>query len=158
MRGHLALVIYIDGASRGNPGPAGIGVAVLGPKGERLAEKSAYIGETTNNVAEYRALLAALKKAKEMGAERVQVRTDSELLFRQMQGSYRVKSPRLVGLFQEAHALTRGFSEFKLQRIPRQENRRADRLANLAIDARMGKPKAATAKIAERGCQKSCQS
>lgn len=143
----MALVIYIDGASRGNPGPAGIGVSILGPKGQPLAEKSVYIGETTNNVAEYRALLAALRKAKEMGAERVQVRTDSELLFRQMEGSYRVKSPRLVGLFREVHALARGFAEFKLQRIPRQENRRADRLANLAIDARMRKLKVATAEI-----------
>jgi len=142
MKEPLALVMYVDGASRGNPGPAGIGIAVLGLRGELLAEESVYIGETTNNAAEYWALLFALKKAKEMGADRVQVRTDSELVFRQMQGSYRVKSARLMGLFQEVLALARGFVDFRLQRIPRQENRRADQLANLAIDASLRMVKA----------------
>jgi len=131
------LIVYIDGASRGNPGPAGIGIAVSGNKGDPLAEESAYIGETTNNVAEYRALLAALEKAKEMGALRVEVRTDSELLFRQMRGLYRVKSPKLMTLFREVVTLAKGFADFKLQRIPRSENKKADQLANLAIDAWM---------------------
>ncbi|MDH7500569.1 MAG: ribonuclease HI family protein [candidate division NC10 bacterium] len=142
MKEPLALMIYIDGASRGNPGPAGIGIAVVGPGGELLAEESVYIGEATNNVAEYSALLAALRKAKEMGAERVQVRTDSELLYRQMQGRYRVRSPRLMGLFQEVLALSKGFVHFRLQRIPRRENGRADQLANLAIDASVRTAKA----------------
>jgi len=133
----LRLIIYIDGASRGNPGPAGIGIAVSGLKGESLAEESVFIGETTNNVAEYRALLAALKKAKEMGARSIQVMTDSELLFRQMRGLYRVRSPKLIALFQEVVTRVNEFADFELQHVPRAANRKADRLANHAIDAWM---------------------
>jgi ribonuclease HI len=106
----------------------------LGPEGEGRAEESAYIGEATNNVAEYQALLSALKRAREMGADRVLVRTDSELLFRQIQGRYRVKSPNLIPLFQEVISSIKAFSEFQLERIPRNENKRADQLANLAVD------------------------
>lgn len=133
--GDSGLIIYVDGASRGNPGPAGIGMVFLGLEGEARAEESAYIGEATNNVAEYKALLGALKRAREMGAHRVLVRTDSELLFRQIQGLYRVKNPNLIPLFQEVTALVKDFSDFQLQHIPRNENKKADRLANLAVDA-----------------------
>jgi len=131
----LGLIIYIDGASRGNPGPAGIGVSILDSKGEPLTEDSAYIGVATNNVAEYRAFLRALKKAREMGASRVQIMTDSELLCRQMKGLYRVRDAKLIPLFREAVHLTRGFEKVALRHIPRAKNGRADQLANLGIDA-----------------------
>lgn len=141
--GDSGLIIYVDGASRGNPGPAGIGMVFLGLEGEARAEESAYIGEATNNVAEYKALLGALKRAREMGAHRVLVRTDSELLFRQIQGLYRVKNPNLIPLFQEVTALVKDFSDFQLQHIPRTENKKADQLANLAVDVSLAtrKPK-----------------
>jgi ribonuclease HI len=129
------LAIYIDGASRGNPGPAGVGVVIFGPEGETLMEEHLYIGEATNNVAEYRALLHALQKAREMGATRIQVFTDSELLFRQMEGLYRVRNSKLVALFQGAISLSKDFQRFKLRHIRRSENKRADLLANLAVDA-----------------------
>jgi ribonuclease HI len=129
------LLIYVDGASRGNPGPAGAGVVIFGPEGETLAEEHVYIGEATNNVAEYRALLLALQKAREMRATRIQVFTDSELLYRQMEGRYRVRNSKLVALFQEAISLSKDFQEFRLQHILRSENKRADLLANLAVDA-----------------------
>jgi ribonuclease HI len=129
------LAIYIDGASRGNPGPAGVGVVIFGPEGETLTEEHLYIGEATNNVAEYRALLLALQKAREMGATKVQVFTDSELLFRQMEGVYRVRNSKLIALFRGAISLSKEFQRFKLQHILRSENKRADLLANLAVDA-----------------------
>jgi ribonuclease HI len=129
------LVIYIDGASRGNPGPAGVGVVIFGPEGETLTEEHLYIGEATNNVAEYRALLLALQKAREMGATKVQVFTDSELLFRQMEGVYRVRNSKLIALFRGAISLSKEFQRFKLQHILRSENKRADLLANLGVDA-----------------------
>jgi ribonuclease HI len=130
----LGLTIFIDGASRGNPGPAGIGVAVFDLKGESLAEESAYIGRATNNVAEYRALIQALEKAIEMRASRVMIMTDSELLYRQMRGLYRVRDVKLVSLFRQAVCLTKEFQEFQLQHIPRRENKKADSLANYALD------------------------
>jgi ribonuclease HI len=129
------LVIHIDGACRGNPGPAGIGVVICGLDGETLAEESVYIGEATNNVAEYRALLLALQKAREMRATRIKVLTDSELLYRQMEGLYRVKDSKLMVLFHEAISLSNEFPDFKLQHVVRSENKRADLLANLAVDA-----------------------
>jgi ribonuclease HI len=130
----LGLTIFIDGASRGNPGPAGIGVAVFDPKGESLAEESAYIGRATNNVAEYRALIQALETAIEMRASRVIIMTDSELLYRQMRGLYRVRDAKLVSLFRQAVSLAKEFQEFQLRRIPRGENKKADSLANYALD------------------------
>jgi ribonuclease HI len=129
------LLIYIDGASRGNPGPAGAGVVIFGPEGETLAEEYVYIGEATNNVAEYRAFLLALQKAREMRATRVQVFTDSELLYRQMKGLYRVRDSKLAALFQEAISLSKEFQQLRLQHVLRSENKRADLLANLAVDA-----------------------
>lgn len=134
------LVIYIDGASRGNPGPAGIGIAIRGAQDELLAEESVFIGVTTNNVAEYSALLLGLKKGREMGATRIRILTDSELLFRQMKGLYRVRNSKLIPLFLEAIHLVQEFADFEIQHIPREKNKEADLLANRAIDAKSREP------------------
>ncbi|NLC37644.1 MAG: ribonuclease HI family protein [Clostridia bacterium] len=129
------LVLYTDGASRGNPGPAGIGALLYDAKGRLVAEISEYLGEATNNVAEYTALIKALNKALELGAEEVQIYTDSELLTRQINGSYRVKSEGLKPLFLEVMALKRRFAAFSINHVSREKNKEADRLANLGIDA-----------------------
>ena len=129
-----SLSLYIDGASRGNPGPAGIGV-VLCDGGDRIHwEFGKYIGETTNNVAEYTALIQGLQEALLYKIKRLSVYTDSELLARQIQGKYKVKEPHLKLLHQQSLSLIQAFSRFKIHHLPRLENRRADRLANKAID------------------------
>jgi len=128
------LVLIVDGASRGNPGPSAIGVVIKDAHGKVLREIGEYIGEFTNNVAEYRALLRALEEAKEMGAGAVEVRSDSDLLVSQLQGSYKVKSPDLGPLYLDAIRLLRGFSRYTVTKIPRGQNAAADALANHAID------------------------
>ncbi|NPV30250.1 MAG: ribonuclease HI family protein [Firmicutes bacterium] len=128
------MVFYIDGASRGNPGRAGAGVVVCNEAGQIIKERKEYLGKATNNVAEYRALLLALQEALAQGATQVEVYTDSELLARQWNGEYRVRSPHLAPLVQQARSLSRAFSSCKLSHIPRTQNRRADLLANRAID------------------------
>lgn len=130
----MKLVLHTDGAARGNPGPAGIGVVIEDDAGVTLAEVGEYIGETTNNVAEYRALLRALAEAKRLGADYVEIRSDSELLVRQISGQYRVKHPNLVPLHQEATSWLKGFGGFSVVHVPRAENARADALANWALD------------------------
>lgn len=125
--------INIDGAARGNPGPAGAGVVIW--RGDKIFEAFCeYLGETTNNQAEYQALVLALRRARELGAREVKVRSDSELLVKQLLGEYRVKNPELRGLFQQVQELKRGFQRVTIRHIPREENREADRLANRAID------------------------
>jgi len=132
--------IHVDGAARGNPGPAGIGVILdAAPDGPRLVH-CGYLGETTNNVAEYQALLWALAEARRRGFGAVEVRSDSELMVKQMRGEYRVKHPRLRGLHARAAALARGFRAFSIRHVPREENGEADALANRAIDERRGGP------------------
>jgi ribonuclease HI len=135
-----ALALYIDGASRGNPGPAGIGVVIKGPSGRTVAEISEFIGRGTNNVAEYRALIRGLEEAANLGARTVTVRSDSELLVRQLKGEYKVKSPDLSPLHLEAHRLLKGFSRAGVERITRGENTAADALANRALDAAAPEP------------------
>jgi ribonuclease HI len=126
---------YIDGAARGNPGPAGAGVWIE-PRGEDGAEEHfEALGKTTNNVAEYRALLMALARAAELGAEEVEILSDSELLVRQINGHYRVKADHLKPLVSEAVRLAKGFRRFSVQHVRREQNRNADRLANLGADA-----------------------
>jgi ribonuclease HI len=128
-------VVYTDGASRGNPGPASFGAVVYGDDGavrERLSEA---IGVATNNVAEYRGLLAGLEFALTLGARRVEVRIDSELLVRQATGAYRVKSPGLVPLHQRLTDLRSQFDEVIFRHVPRAQNKVADTLANQALDA-----------------------
>lgn len=127
-------LLYTDGAARGNPGPAGAGALVCTADGVVVAEIAEYVGETTNNVAEYRALLAGLKKLVEIGAEEVEILADSELMVRQLNGVYRVKHPNLRPLFQEAIALLKKIGRYSIKHVGREENEEADRLANLAID------------------------
>jgi len=128
------LVLMVDGASRGNPGPSAIGIVIKDAKGKVLKEIGEYIGEFTNNVAEYRALLWALEEAKTMGAGSVEVRSDSDLLVSQLQGSYKVKSPDLGPLYLDAIRLLRGFSRYTVTKIPRGENAAADAVANRSLD------------------------
>ena len=126
---------YIDGAARGNPGPAGAGVWIE-PRGEEGAEEHfEALGRTTNNVAEYRALLMALARAAELGAEDVEILSDSELLVRQINGHYRVKADHLKPLVSEAVRRAKNFRRFSIAHVRREQNRNADRLANLGADA-----------------------
>lgn len=131
------LYCYIDGAARGNPGPAGIGVIITDQDGAVLREIARYLGETTNNVAEYRAILAALEEALRRGAEEVVIYSDSELLVRQLLGTYRVRSAHLLPLFRRARELMGRFRRVTVRHIGRERNARADRLANRAIDEKL---------------------
>lgn len=132
------LIIHTDGAARGNPGPAGAGAVVTDPAGKVVAEVCRYLGdEMTNNQAEYHALLLALKEAAARGATRVAIFADSELMVRQLQGEYRVKNDGIKPLFQEAMVLLRRLGGYTIAYVPREKNRRADRLANLAIDGQL---------------------
>lgn len=127
-------VLWTDGAARGNPGPAGIGAILKSESGEVLYTGSEYLGHTTNNVAEYRAVLLGLQGALAQGVSRIEVRADSELLIKQLKGEYRVKSPGLRPLFDEARRLISRFASVKLTHIRRELNGEADRLANQGID------------------------
>lgn len=127
--------IHTDGGARGNPGPAGIGVAILDPGGRLLAEVAEYLGEATNNVAEYSALIRGLERALELGATEVEVRADSELMVRQMLGEYKVKHEGLKPLHARAQALKTQFAHFDIAHVRREQNAIADALANKAIDA-----------------------
>lgn len=133
--------IYCDGGSRGNPGPAGVGAVVLDASREPprlLASVSETIGIATNNVAEYTALIRGLEAAAEFGAPRVEVRADSQLLIRQLEGRYRVKHAGLVPLHRRAQELLRGYREVDLQHVRREDNTEADALVNAALDAAAG--------------------
>lgn len=131
----MRVVVEADGGSRGNPGPAGYGAVVLSPSGEVLAERAEGIGRATNNVAEWRGLLAGLTAALEVGATDVDVRMDSKLVVEQMKGTWRVKHPDLQPLALQAQALRRQLSSVSFTWIPRERNTHADRLANEAMDA-----------------------
>jgi ribonuclease HI len=130
-----SLILNIDGASRGNPGPASYGVVVRNGQGERLDGLSGRLGRGTNNYAEYQALIAGLEYALKNGHTRVEVRSDSELLVNQMCGAYTVRSAILRPLYDRAKLLSRKFERFSIRHVPREENREADRLANHALDA-----------------------
>ncbi|HKW89922.1 MAG TPA: ribonuclease HI family protein [Candidatus Acidoferrales bacterium] len=133
---HLA---HIDGASRGNPGPAAYALIVRRPDGSKLVEIGKRIGRETNNVAEYYGLIAALDYAVNHGIHALRIRSDSELLVRQMQGHYKVKNADLKPLFERAQKLARWLEYFAIEHVPREANRDADALANLALDG-MGSP------------------
>jgi len=124
----------IDGGARGNPGPAAYGIVLHDPGGAVLMASGKCIGRATNNVAEYYGLIAALDAAREREVSRVRVESDSELLVRQIQGHYRVKSPDLKPLHERALKLSRGFEFFEIAHVPREKNREADRLVNAALD------------------------
>jgi len=129
----LKIIAWVDGASRGNPGPAGYGVFMKTENGD-IIEIAGYLGKTTNNVAEYSGLLEALEVAKNEGASDVEIISDSELLVKQMLGTYRVKHPNLIPLFERARSIARQFRRFSIRHTLRAGNKDADRLANAAVD------------------------
>ena len=124
---------FVDGASRGNPGPSGYGVFMTTDSGDCI-EICGFLGTTTNNVAEYSGLLEALKTARDEGASELEIVSDSLLLVNQMLGKYRVKHPNLLPLYQKARMLAGGFDRFSIRHTLRAGNKDADRLANLAIE------------------------
>jgi ribonuclease HI len=126
--------MWVDGGSRGNPGPAAVGYRIEDEAGELLDEAGETIGVATNNEAEYRALIAAFDRAAELGARDVEVRSDSELLMRQMTGRYKVKSPHLRELWQAAQRAAGRFERVRYVEVRRTENTEADRQVNLALD------------------------
>lgn len=127
-------VLYCDGASRGNPGPASIGYVLYDPAGDPVAQLGGAIGETTNNVAEYRALISGLEAALDMGVESIEVRLDSMLLVKQVNGEYRVKAAHLKPLRREAVRLLDRFEDASIDHVRREQNTVADALANEALD------------------------
>lgn len=146
-----AVEIFVDGASKGNPGAAGIGVFIR--QGTRtLKEIAHYIGETTNNVAEYSALIRGLEEARKLKAENITVNSDSQLLCRQLQREYKVKNPSLGVLFIRAHNLMTGFKHVIINNIPREHNQDADRLANEAVKKYLKRHKTGHSGQAESGC------
>ncbi len=126
--------IYTDGGARGNPGPSGIGFVIQKENGETFIEGGKYIGNATNNAAEYQALLLALQKAKDAGCGDVEIYMDSQLIVRQMTGQYKIKDQHLKVLAEQVKQLLSGFSRFNFTHIPREQNRRADFLVNQALD------------------------
>ncbi len=126
--------LFTDGGARGNPGPAGIGIVLKFKIHNAKCKIKKYIGEATNNQAEYRALIAGLELAKAEQVEELKVFMDSELIVKQMQGEYRVKNPDLKPLFAQALALTNKFTSVSFHHIPREKNKAADKLVNEAID------------------------
>jgi len=129
--------VFTDGAARGNPGPAGAGAVIFDADGRVLARLGRFLGKQTNNVAEYQALLLGLRRARQLGAREVEVRADSQLLVRQLQGKYAVKNEVLRRLHEEALALLRGFDRYQLAHIPREQNALADEMSNRAIDEQL---------------------
>jgi ribonuclease HI len=134
------ITAWCDGGSRGNPGPAGYGVHIEDEKGQKIAELSEFLGQKTNNFAEYSGLLAALDYALQHGFTHLKIVADSELLVKQIKGQYRVNSPELRPLYEEARHRISQLKGFQIQHVLREKNRRADRLANLAMDKGMGRP------------------
>lgn len=126
--------VYTDGAARGNPGPAGAGARLEDASGQVLSEARRFLGEATNNVAEYSALVLGLERAAEIGATSVEIRADSELLVKQMRGEWKIKNAALRTLARRAHALAREFERVSYVHVRREHNTEADRLANQAID------------------------
>lgn len=127
-------IIYTDGGARGNPGPAGAGAVLYDASGKEVATVSKYLGETTNNVAEYTAVVLALELAAKRGAKVVDMRMDSELVVKQMNGVYRVRQPHLQVLFGSIQQLLGRFTRVTFTHVRREQNKRADELANEAMD------------------------
>jgi ribonuclease HI len=128
------LFLFIDGAARGNPGPAGIGVVIQDERGKRIKEFYKYIGEATNNVAEYHALVYGLQEVLMLHADEVVVSVDSELVAQQLLGEYRVKNESLRPLFEQALHMLSSFKHFEVRQVARENNKDADKLANRAIN------------------------
>lgn len=133
------LVAHIDGGARGNPGPAGYGVVIEDHAGRRIEQLNGFLGTQTNNFAEYSGLLVALEYALGHGFRSLKVLSDSELLVKQIKGEYKVRSEALLDIYREAKELIARLEKFQVRHIPREQNREADRLANLAMDKGMGR-------------------
>ncbi len=132
----MKLTVNVDGGARGNPGPAAIGVVVRDESGEILTTHSETIGEATNNIAEYRALLAGIEQAGRLGADRIEILGDSELVVRQVKGEYKVKNPGIKPLHARVHEALGDFDEWEIEHVRREENAEADALVNDALDGR----------------------
>lgn len=130
----MKVVVHVDGGARGNPGPAAAAAVVSAPDGQALAERAELLGSTTNNVAEYRALLLGLREAAALGADEVEVVGDSELIAKQVKGEYKVKNAALRPLHAESLAALRGFRSWAIRTVPRAQNAEADALVNAALD------------------------
>lgn len=131
----MGLIIHVDGGSRGNPGPAGAGVVIADAGGTLIHEAGYFLGQQTNNAAEYHACIRALQRAARCAPDSIRVCSDSELLVRQITGEYQVKSPRLEQLYRQVQLLLLKVPRWQFKHIPREQNKRADQLANLAMDA-----------------------
>lgn len=138
----MKVVVHVDGGARGNPGPAAAASVVSSPDGEVLDEASELLGNVTNNVAEYRALLLGLARAQALGANEVEVVNDSELIAKQVQGLYKVKHPAMRPLHQQSLAALRDFEKWKVRTVPRAQNAHADALVNAALDQAAASPAA----------------
>lgn len=130
----MTLIVYADGGARGNPGPAGAGVVIATEDGQPLFEAGFFLGRQTNNAAEYMALIHALQRAQAFGTQPLTIRCDTELVVRQITGVYRVKSPKLQALFEQVQMLLLRVPRWHIEHIPREQNSRADELANMAMD------------------------
>jgi ribonuclease HI len=133
----LKVVVHVDGGARGNPGAAAAAAVISTPDGETLGEYTELLGTATNNVAEYRALLLGLQRARELGASEVEVVGDSELICKQVQGIYKVRKDDLRPLHREAVEAMRAFEHASMRTVPREQNARADALVNAALDGRV---------------------
>lgn len=130
----MKLIIYTDGGARGNPGPAAAGVMIIDVGGRVLKEYSQYLGEATNNQAEYEAVILGMQKAKQLRAKSIEIRTDSELIGYQLMGRYKVKDIDLQPLFIKAWNLMRDFEKVEIKLVPREQNKKADKLVNQELD------------------------
>jgi ribonuclease HI len=130
----MKVVVHVDGGARGNPGPAAAACVIASPDGELLGEHAQLLGRTTNNVAEYRALLLGLQRARELGASEIEVVGDSELIAKQVLGEYKVKNEALRPLHRQATSALRGFDRWSIRTVPRAQNADADALVNAALD------------------------
>ncbi len=130
----MKLIVHVDGGARGNPGPAAAACVITSPAGELVDERAQLLGTATNNVAEYRALLLGLARARELGADEVEIVGDSELIAKQVQGLYKVKHPAMRPLYLEAMEALRAFENWSIRTVPRAQNAEADALVNPALD------------------------
>ena len=139
----MKVTVHVDGSCSGNPGPAGAGVVITDSRGKILRRVKSFLGDATNNVAEYCALIIGLREAKRLGATKVTCWTDSQLLEKQLNGKFKIKNARLRMLSLEAMELARGFAEFSLRKVDREDNREADKLARKIIKEKLAgkKPK-----------------
>jgi ribonuclease HI len=133
----VKLVVNVDGGARGNPGPAAVAAVATDEAGQVVGERNAYIGEATNNVAEYRALLLGLELARDLGADEVEVINDSELIAHQVTGRYKVKHPDMKPLHAEALRALGGFERWSIRPVPRAQNAEADAMVNQALDGEL---------------------